>query len=989
MQVLFDDKSFLKPDLDDRKYRYIKLPNDLQVLLIHDPTTDKAAASLDVNIGSFEDPEELPGLAHFCEHLLFMGSEKFPNENEYSSYLSKHGGSSNAYTASENTNYYFEINFDSLKQALDRFSGFFTCPLFNDASTDKEINAVDSENKKNLQNDIWRSYQLDKSISNYNHPYHKFSTGNLTTLQTLPKENKINIRDELLKFYNKSYSANLMHLVILGREDLDTLANWATDLFSNVKNINRTKPSYSHQVLLNDQHLMKLINVKPVKDLKKLEISFKVPDMDKFWESNPSHYLSHLIGHEGNGSLLAFLKLKGWANELSAGRQTISKDNSFFVISIDLTQDGLNNKDSVIQIIFQYIKMLNDNLPKDYIFHELKDISRAKFKFKQKASASNTVSSLANTLSKDYYPVDKILATSLVTKYEPDLVLQFVKSLTMQNSRIMLFGKDLDTDSIEHWYGTNYKINNYSSDLIKLINDNTNLSSNDIDMLHLPNVNEFIATNFQVDKLNNDKLPLEEPLLLINNQISKLWYKKDDRFGQPRAFIDISFHLPNTRSNLLNSMLTTLYVQLVNDFLKNLQYDASCANLHLSFSKTNQGLNLTLHGFNEKLTTLLSKFFSGIKDFKPTEEKFKLMKDKATQSLINYQYEVPFQQISNTFNALMNDKSWTVAEKLSVIEKIKFVDLINFVPTIYQQPFFESLVHGNLEYVDAMQVDKLINKIIFNNTIGNNSDTTESTDSEIALDSQYLNNKLRSFILPKGSKHRYETKLKDVANVNSCIQYIIQVDNYSDEKSAQSGLFAQMIHEPCFDTLRTKEQLGYVVFSSSFNTVCSSNLKITVQSEHSTEFLEWRIDEFLKNFGERLNAMDDVDFNKHKLSLCKNLLQKYKNMNEESYRYTSSIYMGDYNFTHNQKKAAFVEKITKQEMIEFFNKYVINNDTNTKLIIHLKSQTMNQSVNEDELDKVTYPSGEKIDDIGKFKSSLFLGPTRQSCKKFPIYKPNL
>lgn len=983
MEVLFDDQSFLKPDLDDRKYRYIKLPNDLEVLLIQDPTTDKAAAALDVNIGSFEDPEDLPGLAHFCEHLLFMGSEKFPNENEYSSYLSKHGGSSNAYTASENTNYFFEINFDSLKPALDRFSGFFTCPLFNDASTDKEINAVDSENKKNLQNDMWRSYQLDKCLSNHDHPYHKFSTGNLTTLQVLPKQKKLNIRDELLKFYNSCYSANLMHLVILGREDLDTLSNWATELFSDVKNINRSKPTYPNKVLLKDDHLMKLINVKPVKDLKKLEISFMVPDMDKHWESNPSHYLSHLVGHEGDGSLLAFLKLKGWANELSAGRQTISRDNSFFVISIELTKDGLENRDFVIQSIFQYINMLRNNLPKDYIFHELKDISRAKFKFKQKASASNTVSTLANTLSKDYYPVDKILATSLVTKYEPDLVKEYTRSLAMENSRIMLFGKDLEVDSEENWYGTNYKIHDFSTNLKQLINDNSNLSQEDIDMLHLPKENQFIATNFDVEKLNKEKKSLDEPLLLINNDVSKLWYKKDDRFGQPRGFIDISLHLPNTRSNLLNSLLTALYVQMVNDFLKNLQYDASCANLHLSFTKTNQGLDLTIHGFNEKLTTLLENFLNGIKNFQPTEEKFKLMKDKMIQNLVNHQYEVPFQQISNLFNALMNDKTWTVVERLNVIEKIQFNDLVQFIPIIYQQPFFESLVHGNLEYVDAMQVDKLVNKIILNN------DNNDGNELQIPLDTQYLNNKLRSFILPKGSQYRYETRLKDAANVNSCIQYVIQIDEYNDAKSAQSGLFAQIIHEPCFDTLRTKEQLGYVVFSSSFNTVCCSNLKITVQSEHSTEYLEWRIDEFLVKIGEKIRAMDDADFEKHKISLCKNLLQKYKNMNEESYRYTSSIYMGDYNFTHNQKKAAFVEKITKQEMIEFYDEYIMKEETTTKLVIHLKSQKMNESINEDQLDKNKYPSGDKINNIGQFKSSLFLGPTRQPSKKFPIYKPNL
>lgn len=65
-----------KPLLDTREYRVVKLPNDLEALLIHDPDTDKAAAAMDVNVGSFSDPEDMPGMAHAVEHLLFMGTEK-------------------------------------------------------------------------------------------------------------------------------------------------------------------------------------------------------------------------------------------------------------------------------------------------------------------------------------------------------------------------------------------------------------------------------------------------------------------------------------------------------------------------------------------------------------------------------------------------------------------------------------------------------------------------------------------------------------------------------------------------------------------------------------------------------------------------------------------------------------------------------------------------------------------------------------------------
>jgi insulysin len=125
-----------------------------------------AAAALQVSVGSFSDGD-VEGLAHFCEHMCFLGTEKFPDENSFSAFLNENGGSSNAYTANEVTNYQFDLAAGSgkLREALERFASFFSCPLFTESATGRELNAVDSEHAKNLQNDGWRGYQLDKATS--------------------------------------------------------------------------------------------------------------------------------------------------------------------------------------------------------------------------------------------------------------------------------------------------------------------------------------------------------------------------------------------------------------------------------------------------------------------------------------------------------------------------------------------------------------------------------------------------------------------------------------------------------------------------------------------------------------------------------------------------------------------------------------------------------------------------------------------------------
>ena len=106
--------------------------------------------------GYSSDPPNLPGLAHFCEHMLFLGTEKYPDEAEFTNFLGQHSGHSNAYTSTEFTTYHFDVKSDSLAPALDRFSQFFVAPLFDSNSTDRELHAIDQEYQKNYREDSRR-----------------------------------------------------------------------------------------------------------------------------------------------------------------------------------------------------------------------------------------------------------------------------------------------------------------------------------------------------------------------------------------------------------------------------------------------------------------------------------------------------------------------------------------------------------------------------------------------------------------------------------------------------------------------------------------------------------------------------------------------------------------------------------------------------------------------------------------------------------------
>jgi insulysin len=118
----FDEIS--KSQQDSKNYRGLILENGIKVMLISDPTTEKSAACLCVEVGHMSDPPDLPGIAHLTEHVLFLGSQKYPEENDFRSFVSENGGVTNAQTFADVTKYFFDIMPEKLPEALDRFCSF-------------------------------------------------------------------------------------------------------------------------------------------------------------------------------------------------------------------------------------------------------------------------------------------------------------------------------------------------------------------------------------------------------------------------------------------------------------------------------------------------------------------------------------------------------------------------------------------------------------------------------------------------------------------------------------------------------------------------------------------------------------------------------------------------------------------------------------------------------------------------------------------------
>ena len=143
-----------------------------------------AYVALSVNIGSFNNPTNRQGLAHFLEHMIFMGSEKFPEESTYSNYIASNGGWNNAYTAFEWTNFQYEVAYSGFKKSLDILADSMKAPLLNKDAMERELEAVESEYKMFYGDDDTRTLQILQSETVYaDHIMHCFDCGNKKSLK--------------------------------------------------------------------------------------------------------------------------------------------------------------------------------------------------------------------------------------------------------------------------------------------------------------------------------------------------------------------------------------------------------------------------------------------------------------------------------------------------------------------------------------------------------------------------------------------------------------------------------------------------------------------------------------------------------------------------------------------------------------------------------------------------------------------------------------
>lgn len=893
-KLMMPKTNMIQSQNDNRHYQALTLANDLKILLISDPETKKAAASLDVFVGSASDPDDRAGLAHFLEHMLFLGTEKYPDADEYQSFMTQHGGSRNAFTSRQHTNYFFTIKNAFLEPALDRFSQFFIAPLFDAKFIDREKNAVNSEYLGKIKTENRRYFAGIQQAFNPQSPYAKFSVGSLETLAD--RENNL-LRDNLLAFYKLHYSANLMTLVVLANEPLPVLKKWVTDKFSALPNHHAEKKAFI-QPLLTKAQMARQINIKSLQEKRELSLIFSLPETQSYYLAKPSLYFQSLLGHEGEGSILALLKEKGWADEISASVSfSDNAQESSLLLSINLTHEGVQHSNEIIDIVFQYIRLLQNNDIQQWLLQEQKQMATLQFRYQEQLDASRTVIGLAQNLQY-YAPEDVLRGTYVIEQFRPDISKQLLSLLSPDRVLIVLNTQNINTDQREKYYLVDYHLTNIKPELIR------RWSQSPINpALSLPAANPFIPDTLQL-KTTQERSP-DHPELIQQNASIDVWHQLDVSFHVPRSNLYIALQSPIANKTPQKSLLASLFSGIIKKQLISTAYPAHLAGLNYSIYATERGISIALSGYNQKQTILLKQIIAAIKAPEITEQRFNILKARLAQKLTNQQKQQPFLQILAEIKRTMIERRWTNKQKLNALTNLTRQDLAIFIEDFLKQLHITMLLQGNNTARDAKNIAAML-------------------DRQLALVANVT--PVPSAGVIQLAKKSLNTRRLTIDHHDAVLAIYFQATDKSIKSQAEAQLLGRIISSAFFADLRTRQQLGYNLAAFALPIKEMPGIIFILQSPIiSAPEIEARYRTFIHAYLQQLVAMTEQELESYKSGLMTLLLEKDKSLKKKSARNWLEIDRENTDFDTKERIAQALSKIDKNRLLIVYQDWLIDN----------------------------------------------------------------
>ena len=868
-----------KPKFDKRNYHGAHLDNGIKYVIVNDSHLEKSYVTVSINTGSYSNPDGYDGLAHFLEHMLFMGSKKYPDENHFNTRLNELGGSSNAYTDTTETVYYFNVYDNGLNEILDIFSRFFIDPLFDPDSVSREINAVDSEHKKNIHKDYWKKFQLMLYLTNPDSKTNQFITGSANTL------NKPDIRDKVIQFYNKYYVAQNISICIGSSQPVEQIQKMISDTFGHIipstnhRKLEIEKPFYSI-------NKTKSYHLKSLSNIYELSYIWEIPSQEDFTRSKDFTIFESLLTNSSSNSMYFYLKNLGFITSIKSE----TKYEGVFIISFNLTKEGFDNIDIIQKVLYECISQIKKVDLKKYAEYYQK-IMEINFNCIEKFQTEDLCNLLA--INHHYQNTERVFETSFKIskiKSTEEYSELFNKYIVPENViKIIASPKYMNEDKLEY-----QKLKEYEAIYAQIPN--------------IVSKNIIINESFCCIDINNQYLNANPTIINGLDKFDvptligeKQWYGGSSKFCEPLLNIWLQFNNSNYFSSPKNYVLTTISCSILNFLSSVILFKPLelCYSINFAPRPSTSAIVINIKGLND--ASKLQLLMKDINDFIVNIDKYflKLSQNYINNLLVslsdaysNTKFLNSWEYLSYKIRNLAFSTEFSFEELDKQLKKIDYEVIRVYLSDIIKNSSLTSLVYGNIELSNITNISSGFNKLYFNN----------------------------SFQLPRiNDFDNFELIHPNIKEKANCVCYFYPIGSFVPREFVLLNLVINILGQLFFDDLRTKNQLGYLVAMSHLNIRDLHFVIQKIQSDKPIEFIEEKIEDFNKNLKK---LIVEIDFKKFVATLENQLLEPEYSLEEKINKYLPEISLRQYLFNRNELLLEQLKKLTKEDLLDFVDKFI-------------------------------------------------------------------
>lgn len=879
-----------KSDKDTRQYQAIRLDNGMVVLLVSDPQAVKSLSALVVPIGSLEDPDSHPGLAHYLEHMTLMGSKKYPQPDSLAEYLKLHGGSHNASTAPYRTAYYLEVENNALDGAVDRLADAIAAPMLDKKYGERERNAVNAELTMARTRDGMRMAQVSAETINPAHPGARFSGGNLETLSDKPGSP---VHQALLAFRDKFYSANLMKAVIYSNRPLNELATLAVQTYGRVPNKNITKPEITVPVVTDAQKGV-IIHYVPAVPRKVLRVEFRIDNNTAAFRSKTDELITYLIGNRSPGTLSDWLQSQGLVEGIRGDSDPVVNGNSgVLAISATLTDKGQANRDQVVAAIFSYLQLLREKGIDKRYFDELSHILDLDFRYPSITRDMDYVEWLADTMIR--VPVAHTLdSVNIADQFDAKAVQTRLNEMTPQNARIWYISPDEPHNKTAYFVDAPYQVDKISPETFA---DWQKRESGIT--LKFPELNPYIPDDFTLIKPQKQ---YEHPELIVDEPTLRVVYMPSRYFAsEPKADVSVVLRNPQAMDTAKSQVMFALNDYLAGLALDQLSNQAAVGGITFS-TNANNGLMLNANGYTQRLPQLFQALLSGYFSYTPTEEQLAQAKSWYAQMMDSAEKGKAFDQAIMPVQMLSQVPYFLREDRRALLPSISLQDILHYRDALKSNARPEFLVVGNLGEQQAKDLAHAVQK-----QLGANG-TVWCRNQDVVVDKQ--------------QNVSFEKAGNSTDSALATVFVPPDFDEYSS--SAYSAMLGQIVQPWFYNQLRTEEQLGYAVFAFPMSVGRQWGMGFLLQSNDKQPAYLWeRYKAFFPTAEAKLRAMKPEEFAQIQQGVIAQIVQAPQTLGEEASKLSKDFDRGNMRFDSRDKVVAQIKLLTPQKLADFFHQAVV------------------------------------------------------------------